>query len=134
MSVSQRESVTRIIITPSMAKELLTKNTRNRPLSEKRSDMLASAMSRGEWAYNGDTICIAIDGGMAMINIDILEDATRLLYHRDMMKHRHNLEQNAMKVEIAKMLTNNFNVPQREVLCSKNHQILRTILASTPWI
>ena len=49
-------------ITPEMAKELLERNTRNRPLGEGRAKKIAEAIKRGEWAVNGDTIRISSTG------------------------------------------------------------------------
>ena len=43
-------------ITPKKAAAMLKLNTKNRPLSMKAVDRLASAMQRGEWKLNGDTI------------------------------------------------------------------------------
>ena len=45
-----------VTITPDLAREWLTRNTRNRNLNQKRVDHLAEAMKRGEWQENGDTI------------------------------------------------------------------------------
>lgn len=50
------------LVTPEYARELLDKNTSNRCLSQKRVSLLAQAMQRGEWQYNGDTIRIAKSG------------------------------------------------------------------------
>lgn len=69
-----------------------------------------------------------------MINLDILKEASDLLKRRDIMKRRHNREAQEMGVEIAKMLTNNFGELQSEVVRDKKHRILRTIIASTPWV
>lgn len=49
-------------ISPDEAAYLLTKNTRNRPLDERRAKRLASAIQRGEWALNGDAIRISNTG------------------------------------------------------------------------
>jgi hypothetical protein len=55
-------SIRELNITPAIAKDLLEKNTNNRPLSASRVSLLARAMSSGEWQYNGDTIRIAKSG------------------------------------------------------------------------
>jgi len=53
--------VERIEITPPHAKELLELNIHNRPVNERHINALASAMKRGEWKFNGDTICLNDD-------------------------------------------------------------------------
>lgn len=47
---------------PETARELLSKNFRNRPLREKRIKKLAEAIKRGEWVLNGETVKIADSG------------------------------------------------------------------------
>lgn len=49
-------------ITPTIAKELLKRNTRNRPLNIRRAKVLSEAIKRGEWELNGDTIRISDTG------------------------------------------------------------------------
>jgi hypothetical protein len=50
------------VITPPMAKEILAANTHNRPLRPGRVTQLASAIKRGEWKLNGETLKLAVDG------------------------------------------------------------------------
>lgn len=45
-------------ITPEVARKLLEKNLHNRPVSRNHLDSLIGRMKRGEWNFNGDTICI----------------------------------------------------------------------------
>lgn len=49
-------------VTPEIAQRILERNTRNRPLNERRAKLLAQAIVRGEWALNGDTIRISATG------------------------------------------------------------------------
>lgn len=49
-------------ITPEMAETWLLCNSKNRPLSERRSEQLARTMSRGEWELNGDAVRFAETG------------------------------------------------------------------------
>ena len=51
-----------IDLTPEKAAAILRKNNRNRPLRERYAKRLASAMTRGEWKFNGDTIVVANSG------------------------------------------------------------------------
>lgn len=44
-------------ITPAIATEMLTKNTRNRPANVHHVKRLARQMELGKWKINGDTIC-----------------------------------------------------------------------------
>lgn len=55
-------SIRECIVTPDMARALLDKNVNNRHLSSRKVDVLISAMKRGEWQYNGDTIRISKSG------------------------------------------------------------------------
>lgn len=50
------------LITPEIAEAMLDKNTTNRPLSQSHVRKLSSAMKRGEWALNGETIVIFKNG------------------------------------------------------------------------
>lgn len=59
-------------ITPQKAKAYLEKNNRNRPISQKMVQTYASAMRRGEWELNGETIKFHVDG-------DLLDGQHRLL-------------------------------------------------------
>ena len=43
-------------ITPDIAKEMLLKNTNNRPVSEKHVRRLAKEITEDRWQLNGDTI------------------------------------------------------------------------------
>lgn len=45
---------TRATITPTLAEQMLTRNTRNRPLSERLADTYARDMQAGNWHENGD--------------------------------------------------------------------------------
>ena len=49
-------------ITPALATQLLSKNTSNRPLDEKRAILIANAIRRGEWQLNGDAIRLSRSG------------------------------------------------------------------------
>ncbi len=49
-------------ITPQLAEEWLSSNTHNRALRNRTVELLAGAMSRGEWQMNGDAIRFAADG------------------------------------------------------------------------
>ncbi len=44
-----------VLVTPDMAKKLLEKNTKNRPVKEKNVAYISNQMSRGEWVQTGDT-------------------------------------------------------------------------------
>ena len=50
------------MISPSRAKEFLSKNFNNRPLNQRRVNALSSAIKRGEWALNGASIRFSEDG------------------------------------------------------------------------
>lgn len=57
------EVKTRILkVTPDVAQALISANTRNRTKREHYVNRLASAMSRGEWKTNGDTIRVSRSG------------------------------------------------------------------------
>ena len=53
-----------VSITPEIAQEWLLKNTNNRKLCVKRTSTIASAIKRGEWTVNGDTIKFDSEGNM----------------------------------------------------------------------
>jgi hypothetical protein len=55
-------SVATELITPPVARAILEANTRNRPLRPGRVTQLASAIKRGEWKLNGETLKLAVDG------------------------------------------------------------------------
>jgi hypothetical protein len=61
-SASPAPSVATEVITPTAAKAILAANTRNRPLRPGRVTQLASAIKRGEWKLNGETLKLAVDG------------------------------------------------------------------------
>jgi len=58
-------------ITPAMARELLKRDSRNRPIRKKRVAEYAAEMSTGLWQMNGETIKVAING-------DVLDGQHRL--------------------------------------------------------
>lgn len=49
-------------ITPAVAKDILARNTHNRPLRDKYVDTLARDMTEGRWVANGETVKVAADG------------------------------------------------------------------------
>lgn len=51
-----------MVITPSIAQEMLSRNTRNRRVKDSVVDRYASDMRKGIWKRNGETIKIAHDG------------------------------------------------------------------------
>lgn len=51
-------------ITPKLAAKWLTKNTTNRPLSQRTVDSYAAAMVAGEWHLNGDTVRFDRNGNL----------------------------------------------------------------------
>jgi len=53
-----------VTITPEIARELLTQNTRNRKVSKANYGKVLEAMSAGEWELNGEAIKIARDGSI----------------------------------------------------------------------
>lgn len=52
-------------ITPELAKEILQKNKRNRPISDRIVSYYADQMKRGQWMLNGEGIIIS-DGGILL--------------------------------------------------------------------
>ena len=50
-----------VYFSPEMARRVLSKNTRNRPLSEMHVSRLMAEMESGRWQYNGDTIRWSVD-------------------------------------------------------------------------
>lgn len=58
-----------VLMTPTLASELLQKNVGNRPLNKRRVDKYAGLMSRGEWdAENPDGCSTAIDSNHVLLN------------------------------------------------------------------
>ena len=55
-------AIKEMVVTPEMARDMLDRNINNRKLSQRRVGGLVSAMRRGEWQYNGDTIRISKSG------------------------------------------------------------------------
>lgn len=51
-----------LLVTPSVAEQLLGKNTKNRNLKASHVAYLAGQMTRGEWMYTGDPIRIDVTG------------------------------------------------------------------------
>jgi hypothetical protein len=51
-----------IVITPAVAREMLRRNTHNRPIREARVNGYARLMSAGQWHNNGEAIKVAVDG------------------------------------------------------------------------
>lgn len=49
-------------VTPEMARELLTKNTRNRRINQVHVSSLVSIIKRGKWQFNGDAIRVSVSG------------------------------------------------------------------------
>ena len=58
MTMTKAE-LTKIILTPEKAMELLEHNTLNRPLNSQHVQRLARQIDEGKWRFNGDTIKIA---------------------------------------------------------------------------
>lgn len=54
-----------IKLTPEIARELLQKNSDNRPLSQSTVSKYTQAIKRGEWALNGEPIIIFSNGNIA---------------------------------------------------------------------
>ncbi|WP_458317158.1 hypothetical protein [Mycolicibacterium brisbanense] len=50
-----------IYVSPEMARRVLAKNTRNRPISEAHVQRLMGEMSSGRWQYNGEAIKWSVD-------------------------------------------------------------------------
>ena len=55
-------NIKNVMITPSKAKELLSKNTQNRNPQEGHVAFLAREMKTGSWKMNGETIVVSSDG------------------------------------------------------------------------
>jgi hypothetical protein len=55
-------SVSIVRITAEIAREMLEKNTKNRPLNKRHADRLKDAMIAGEWWMNGETIIFSAEG------------------------------------------------------------------------
>jgi hypothetical protein len=51
-----------ISLTPDLALQLLKINTSNRPLKARSVSVLAKAIKRGEWSFNGDAIRVSRSG------------------------------------------------------------------------
>jgi ribosomal protein L30E len=51
-----------VVITPDIAREMLRRNTHNRPIREARVNGYARVMTSGDWHNNGEAIKIAVDG------------------------------------------------------------------------
>lgn len=49
-------------ITPELAADLLSRNMKNRPVSQQRVRKYMAAMVAGKWLLNGEAIKISIDG------------------------------------------------------------------------
>lgn len=52
----------RVMLTPQMAKELLSNNTRNRNMREKYVEGLAASIRRGEWEFDGSPVRVSESG------------------------------------------------------------------------
>ncbi len=57
-------TINRVKMTPTMAKQLLSRNKRNRSLRKKKVAEYANAMKSGEWKYNGESIKVCTDGSL----------------------------------------------------------------------
>lgn len=51
-----------LLITPEMAKEMLERNTKNRPIQSRRVTLYARDMSAGKWLQSGETIKFSVGG------------------------------------------------------------------------
>jgi len=51
-------NITKTVITPEVAKTILEKNTKNRPINKVHVANLVNEMKSGRWLINGDTICM----------------------------------------------------------------------------
>lgn len=49
-------------VTPDYAKSLLSKNTKNRPISDRIVKRYAAMMKKGDWHFNGETVIISENG------------------------------------------------------------------------
>ena len=58
---SRKPSASIIYVDPAMARRVLAKNTRNRPISEAHVQRLMNEMESGRWQYNGEAIKWSID-------------------------------------------------------------------------
>lgn len=58
---SEKPTASVIYVDPKMARRVLAKNTRNRPLSELHVQRLMDEMSAGRWQYNGEAIKWSVD-------------------------------------------------------------------------
>lgn len=58
---TEKPSQNVIFVSPEMARRVLAKNTRNRPLSELHVRRLMDEMSSGRWQYNGEAIKWSVD-------------------------------------------------------------------------
>lgn len=56
-----KPSASIIYVSPAMARRVLEKNTRNRPIAELHVQRLMSEMSNGRWQYNGEAIKWSVD-------------------------------------------------------------------------
>jgi len=77
---SERPSASVIYIDPSMARRVLEKNTRNRPLSEMHVRRLMDEMVSGRWKYNGEAIKwskdnVLLDGQHRLTALSRLDDS-----------------------------------------------------------
>lgn len=52
------------VVTPEKAADYLTKNTSNRPLSNRHVQKLSTAMANGEWVLNGESVKFNGDGSL----------------------------------------------------------------------
>lgn len=49
-------------VTPELARKMLEKNTKNRPLNQRHAERFRDAISAGEWWMNGEAIIFSADG------------------------------------------------------------------------
>ena len=59
--VAEKPSASIIYVDPEMARRVLKKNTRNRPVSEMHVQRLMDEMRSGRWQYNGEAIKWSVD-------------------------------------------------------------------------
>lgn len=59
-TLTSKPTETRLLVTPEIADQFLSHNTHNRPLKNRKVAEFAAAMERGEWVYNGDTVCFSV--------------------------------------------------------------------------
>lgn len=57
----EKPSQSIIYVDPAMARRVLAKNTRNRPISETHVKRLMDEMRSGRWQYNGEAIKWSVD-------------------------------------------------------------------------